>query len=55
MPTWTARTEVISYYAEIISGQIRVFIDAVDEINRFVLPGEMIRERLLGEGDCSIG
>lgn len=42
--------EVINYYAGILSGQVRAFIDAVDEINRFTLPGEMFRERVL-EGE----
>ncbi len=38
--------EVISDYAEIPSGQIRELINAVDEINRYLLPGEMFRERV---------
>ncbi len=42
--------EVINYCAGILSGQVRAFIDAVDEINRYTLPGEMFRERVLGEG-----
>ncbi len=37
---------VISDYAEILSGQIRELINAVDEIHRYILPGEMFREKV---------
>lgn len=43
--------EVISDYAEILSGQIRELFNAADEINRYILPGEMFREKVLGERD----
>ncbi len=43
--------EVISDYAEILSGQVRELINAVDEINRYALLGKMFRERVLREGE----
>ena len=43
---------MISDYAEILSGQVREYINAADEINRYVLPGERFRERM-GEGRFS--
>lgn len=42
--------EVITFYAEVLSAQVRAFINAVDEINRYTLPGKMFRERVL-EGE----
>ncbi len=47
--------EVITFYAEVLSGQVRAFIDAVDEINRYTLPKEMFREKVLGEGEPATG